>query len=50
MLQNLYLNFLYAKFAPSWTNIKQIEKGVPVVPPTQPFCPQKRPTLVGSLS
>ena len=37
MLQNLYLNFLCAQFDSSWTNIKQIKKGVPVAPPTQPI-------------
>ena len=43
----LYFNFLCAKFASSWTNIKQIRKGVPVAPETQPIWPQKRPTSVG---
>ena len=48
MLQNLYLNFLCAQFDSSWTNIKQIKKGVPVAPPTQPIWPQKKPTSVES--
>ena len=33
MLQNFYLNLLWAKLASNSTNIKQIRKGAPLAPP-----------------
>ena len=42
MLQNLYLNLLFDKFATNGTNIKQIRKGVPVTPTNPTYFTSKK--------
>ena len=39
MLQNFCLNLLYASLASNLTNIKEIRKGAPVVPPDPTYKP-----------